>query len=247
MTRMKLKALVALILMVPASAFAATANFKFDNSIALNMMRGEIPAPIETTRFQDDRIAGNLSIDLADLSKTRGTIKIDLSAIQALTFGDSGKNNKQTEHMKNWFEIGPNVSEETRKKFQWATFEIKSIEAVSPKSVETAPAHKDEIGTAKSFQITAVGDLTVHGITKPKTVQLNVVIYDVNKSGKRYKEAKRLAFIRTLSPMLVSLKEHDVKPRDATGTFLAKALSVVGLKISDTAEISLDLRAYEPK
>lgn len=247
MNQSKRSVFIALFLILPATAFAAKTNFKFDNSVALNMMRGEIPAPIETTRFQDDKISGDLAIDFNDLAKTRGTIKIDLSDIQAHTFGDNGKNTKQTEHMKNWFEIGPDVSEDTRKKYQWATFEIKSIKSVAPKTFNAAKVHKDEIGAARSFNIEAVGAFTIHGITKPKTVRLKVVIYNINKDGKRYKDAKRLVAIRTRSPMKISLKDHDIKPRDATGSFLSKALSVVGLKLSDTAEISLDLRAYEPK
>lgn len=243
----KLILIIGMAVLLPASLFAETANFTFDNNVALNMVRGEIQAPIETTRFQIGAVVGHLEIDTDKLSKTKGTIKIDLSAIKSYSFDSEGKNEKQTQHMKNWFEIGPDVSEEVRMKNRWAVFNIKKIADVAPENMAAATTFTDEIGTGRAFQITAEGDLVVHGISKEKTVELSVVIYDIPAEGQRYKEAKRVAMLRTRSPLRVSMKEHDVKPRDAAGTFAAKALSVIGLKISDEVQISLDLRAYQPK
>jgi len=231
----------------PTTLLAESATFTFDNKVALSMVRGEIPAPIETTRFQNDSISGSLTVDFNDLTKTRGTVKIDLTAIQSMTFGDAGKNKTQTEHMMNWFEIGPDIAADVRNKNRWVTFKINKISSAVPQSIKQAKPLTDEIGTAHAFKITAKGDLTVHGITKPKTVELSIVIYNVNPAGNRYKEAKRIVVLRTRSPLGVSLNEHDVKPRDTGGKFLAKALSVVGLKIADTAEISLDLRGFQAK
>jgi len=241
MLRKQVLFLITLIL-TPVWALAEPAPFTFDSQVALSMVRGEIPAPIETTRFQIGTVDGTLQINLEDIQQTTGTIKVDLRQIKSYSFDDPSKNSKQTEHMLNWFEIGPDVSTETRTKNRWAVFTVKEI---IKKSSALQP--KDEIGTATIYQAIAKGDLTVHGITKPKEVDLTVVIYTVDPDGSRYKEAKRVALIKTASPLTVSLKEHDVKPRDAAGTFLAKALSVVGLKIADTAEIDLDLRAFQKR
>lgn len=236
------------ILLIPIPTLAEVDTFQFNNEVALNMVRGEISAPIETTRFQDDRVLGQLTIDLSDLTKTRGIIKVDLLAIQSHTFGDPSKNVKQTEHMKNWFEIGADVTQEKRKINRYAIFDITKINSSNPKGLsEASPLPSDKIGTARAFQVKADGTITVHGITKPKTVDLDVVIYDINPEGEFYKEAKRLAIIKSKFPLQVSLKEHGVKPRDTTGKFLAKALNIIGLKIADIAEISFDLRAYQPR
>lgn len=233
--------------LTPLTATATTADFIFQDDIALNMVRGEIQAPIETTRFQLGGAMGELKVDLDDLTKTSGTIKIDLLNIQSYSFADTGKNSKQTEHMLNWFEIGPDVSETTREKNRWAVFKIKKITHAEPNSLKTAKSFSDEIGTGYFFKITAEGTLTVHGVTSPKTVELAVSIWDVNPQGKRYKKAQRVLLMRTTKPIEISMKEHDVKPRDTTGKFLAKALDVVGLKISDEVLISLDLRAVQVK
>ncbi len=244
---MKKIILAAIFMALVHQASAEEAVFKFDNEVALNMVRVEIPAPIETTRAQDDQVRGELKIDLENPTKTQGIVEVDLEAIKSMTFTDQDKNNTQTEHMKNWFEIGPDVKSDLREKNRWARFVIKKIIKVEPGAYQKVTPFKDEIGTGRSFKLTAEGDFTVHGITKSKTINLNLVIYEIKEGGTRYASAKKVMILRTQSPLLVSLKEHDVKPRDNTGKFLSKALSVVGLKISDEAHVALDLRAYQPK
>jgi len=221
--------------------------FEFDNTVAINMVRVEISAPIETTRAQEDAVQGKLIVDLENPAKTHGQVKVDLFDLTSFSFSDPKKNAAQTEHMKNWFEVGPDVSTTLREKNRWAIFDIKKIIHVEPASLQSSPAFHDKIGMGHAFKLTAEGDFTLHNITKSKTVDLDVILYDVKKGGPLYQGAKRILMMRTRSPLHVSLKAHEVQPRDATGKFLAGALSTVGLKISDDAQVSLDLRAYEPK
>jgi hypothetical protein len=56
-------------------------------------------------------------------------------------------------------------------------------------------------------------------------------------------DAPTLARVVTAAPLVVSLKEHDVKPRDLAGKFLSGALEKIGQKIDDSVQISLDLTA----
>ena len=149
--------------------------------------------------------------------------------------------------MLNWFEIGPDVDAKAREKNRWAVFDIKKIIKADPADLKAAKPFTDEIGTGYFFNITAEGPLTVHGVKSNKTVELAVSLWDVNPAGKRYKHAQRVLLMRTVKPIEISMKAHDVKPRDTTGQFLSKALSVVGLKISDEVQISLDLRAVQIK
>ncbi len=193
------------------------------NTSAPNLVKIEIPAPLETTRARLTGVRGALDVDLNDPNKTTGSIEADLSGIQSYSFSDPDKNKTQTEHMHNWFEIGGDVTPDVRAKNQWAKFVITKIvkaEAVEPN---------------KKYVIEAQGDFTVHGITKPKTVDLEVTLDDSKKS----------MTLVTKKPFVVSLKEHDIKPRDTTGKFLNGALQVVGLKLSDEAQVSLDLKAVQ--
>lgn len=232
---------------MPGLLHGETAHFGFSSGIALNMVRIEIPAPLETTRAQLSGVRGMLDVDLNAPQKTVGTIEADLSGIMSTSFTDPDKNETQTEHMRNWFEIGEDVSPAIREKNQWAKFAIQKVSKVDPPSIDKVPTFTDEIGTGRRFKITAEGDFTVHGITKPKTVELEATLYDVKPGGPRYQEAQRVLMLRTSRPIPISLKEHDVKPRDTTGKFLSTALKAVGLKLSDEAQVSLDLRAVQAK
>jgi hypothetical protein len=53
--------------------------------------------------------------------------------------------------------------------------------------------------------------------------------------------------VTTLEPLPLSLKEHDIKPRDVAGKFLNGALEKVGKKIDDVVQISLDVTARSGK
>jgi hypothetical protein len=49
--------------------------------------------------------------------------------------------------------------------------------------------------------------------------------------------------VTTLEPLRISLKQHDVKPRDVAGKFLKGALEQVGEKIVDEVQVSFDFNA----
>jgi hypothetical protein len=73
-------------------------------------------------------------------------------------------------------------------------------------------------------------------MTSPKTVKLTIAVTGPASAPTSIK-------ITTDEPIRVSLKEHDVKPRDVAGKFLSGALEKVGKKIDDTAQITLALSA----
>jgi polyisoprenoid-binding protein YceI len=181
-----------------------------------------IDAPLEKIRGKWNRFGGGLQVDLADPNKTRGEVTMDLSTLKTHTFGNPGKDARQTGHALNWMEIGPDVTPELRSKYAIARF---SIESISGATAAT--------GTQ---QVTAKGKLTLHGITLPQTVKLAVTFE--GPAG-----APTAVRIRTAAPMVVSLKGHDVKPRDLAGRFIAGALERVGEKVTDSSQVTLDIRA----
>jgi len=236
---------LALFLLTPSLAFSETAHFSFGAG-AQNTVKIEIPAPLETTRAQLSGVRGVLDVDLGDLTKTAGVIEADLSGIKSSSFSDQDKNDTQTEHMRNWFGLGEDMPAAQREKNQWARFTITKVTKADPSNFSKAPTFSDALGTGRKFRIMANGDFTVHGITKSKVVELEASVFDVKSEG-AYQGAQRVLMLKTVKPFIVSLKEHDVKPRDTTGKFLSTALKVVGLKLSDDAQVSLDLRAIQGK
>ena len=49
--------------------------------------------------------------------------------------------------------------------------------------------------------------------------------------------------LKSKEPLHVILAEHDVKPRDTFGKFAKGSLGLLGTKVADSADVSIDLRA----
>lgn len=189
-----------------------------------------IDAPLEKIKGRWTKFRGSIDLDAKDLAKSHGDVDLDLDDLKTETFGDKDKDTAQTEHAHNWLEIGADAKD--RDKNQWARFTFKSLESVTPLSLADAP----EQNGSRSIKVVAHGDMWLHGVTSPKTVKLTVSV-----SGPP--GAPTAVKITTDEPIRVSLKEHDVKPRDVAGKFLNGALEKVGKKIDDTVQISLDVSA----
>lgn len=191
-----------------------------------------IDAPLEKFQGGTSKLSGVFDVDLGDLRASTGEVVGDLDAFATHTFNDEGKDESQTEHAKNWFEIGEKVEAAKRDDYRMARFTIESIESVSAPSLAAAT---EEHGVRK-VHFTARGTLRVHGRPSKKTVEVDV-------SFKGPPEAPTEIAFRTTQPVVVSLAEHDVKPRDLTGQFLAGALEKVGKKIDDRAQVHIEGRA----
>lgn len=194
-----------------------------------------IDAPLEKIKGKATTYRGSIEIDPAKLSATRGQIDVDLKTLKTNTFDDAEKNAKQTEHAQNWFELGNDVDAKQRGENQWARFTIKSVKLTGPEKV----ADLKEADGARTAEITAEGELWLHGASVAKTVKLSV-------SFKGPADAPTSVQIKTLEAFPVSLKEHGVMPRDIAGKFLQGTLEKIGQKIDDKVQVSLEFSA-EPK
>lgn len=189
-----------------------------------------IDAPLEKIKGGWSRTGGQLKVDVAKLDQTRGEVTMDLSTLKITTFPDSGQNDTQAHHALNWMEIGGEVAADARARFRTATFRIDQVLSAAPASLGEGVA-----------QATAVveGTMTLHGITSTHQVEVQVVAEGDPKAPSALRITSR-------KPLRLSLKHHDVKPRDLAGRFLAGALEQVGQKISDTVLVSLDFKATRP-
>jgi polyisoprenoid-binding protein YceI len=191
-----------------------------------------IDAPLEKIRGWTGGVEGTIDLDSMFLNMSKGSFTIDLDTFKTETFDDEAKNASQTEHMKNWLEIGPDVDDKLRDRNRIARFTITSIVESSVNNVEKVPSRDQQ----RNVTMKVNGNLLLHGISSPKTVDL-ILSFIGNPED--------LGFLRiaTLHPFTISLKEHDIKPRDLAGKFLAGALEKVGQKIDDTVQISLEFTA----
>jgi polyisoprenoid-binding protein YceI len=210
----------------PAAAAASASAGQKRFNITAGTATFLIDAPLEKIKGRSTKLRGSLDIDPQNIKASRGQIEVDLDDLKTETFDDEEKNKSQTGHSKNWLEIGPDVEAKRREENRWARFTIKSI--------DTASVTKAAGGTP--ITVMATGDFWLHGVSSPKTVSATVTF-----AGPA--EAPTLVRVVTAEPLRVSLKEHDVKPRDLAGKFLSGALEKVGQKIDDSVQLSLDLTA----
>jgi hypothetical protein len=195
----------------------------------------DIDAPLERFKGETTMMSGEFRIDLANLGNSIGEVDADLEGLRTFTFGDD-KDKDQTEHAHNWFEIGDDGPDSVKntdpKKFadyKLAHFYIDRIDETSVPALKDAPV-KDG---ARVVTFKASGRLRVHGRDSKKTVRVEVTFLGPPDAPTELK-------FKTLEPVIASLSEHDVKPRDAAGKFLDGTLKAVGKKLDDKAQVQVE-------
>lgn len=186
-----------------------------------------IDAPLEKIKGNWSRSGGQLTFDPARLEKARGEVTLDLSTLKTTTFGDAGQDARQTAHALNWMEIGDEVPSETRTRYRTATFRIDQVVSAEPSALGAE--------TGSRSRVKVRGSMTLHGVRSEHEVELEI-------TAEGDPNAPTALRVVSKKPLRLSLKQHDIKPRDLAGRFLAGALEQVGQKISDTVQVSLDLR-----
>ncbi|MEO7097505.1 MAG: hypothetical protein ABI175_29865 [Polyangiales bacterium] len=195
----------------------------------------DIDAPLERFKGETTMMSGEFRIDLANLKSSIGEVDADLEGLRTFTFGDD-KDKDQTEHAHNWFEIGDegkdsvkNTDPQKFADYKLAHFYIDQIDETSVPALKDAPL-KDG---ARVVTFKATDRLRVHGRDAKKTVRVEVTFVGPVEAPTELK-------FKTLEPVIASLSEHDVKPRDAAGKFLDGTLKAVGKKLDDKAQVQVE-------
>ncbi len=203
----------------------------------------DMPAPKEHIKAETSRAGGEIEVDVKNLANTRGTVKVDVSTITTHTFG-SDKDKDQTSHARNWLEVGDAASEGTRSTNMYAVFAIRSIDGLTTSDPSGLPKEKDTVGEFRTVSLTAHGELLLHGHKVPKDAELEVRLR--YPSGSAEGALPTALEIKTRKPFVVTLAEHDVKPRDTVGKIAQASLGLIGTKVAETASVTLDLTAAPP-
>jgi len=214
----------------PSGAAAAEA---MGHAMVVSKVKGSflIDAPLEKIKGASEEGKGTLDVDPKDLTKSKGEIAIKLTSLSTNTFGDKKKDDSQTEHARNWMEVGPESPAAKKSQFEYVKLTIKSVETATPKLADV----KEE-GGARVVKAKVTGDLWLHGVTSQKVVPVTVTF-------KGPADAPTEVTIKSDEPMPVSLKEHSIMPRDGIGSFLNGALEKIGKKIDDKVQVSVEATA----
>lgn len=205
-----------------------TSGIEFAMDAELENISGRAPASAQ----------GELFVDLKDLSKSNGLVKIDLDKLSIYKktrdesdgeFGEEEKNEKQNADMRNWFQIGEDAPRDDRERYRWVEFKINEVKA-SPNDVTSLR------GAKRKVTATVTGEFRLHGRVTQKTIVADLVFaFDGDQpTGITIHSAK---------PFDVGLEEHDVRPRKSFAELADKTLAALGRKVSKIAQVSVDATA----
>jgi hypothetical protein len=164
---------------------------------AWHVQRGTAPFLIRgallTLRGMADRVEGNFEIDVADLTRTRGTISVDLASIAMTSFVDAEQNRRQTDDAKRWLEIDEGN--------RWAKFIVRQIASAEPADLTSGQ------GSVRKARVHALGELSLHGSVRPLEATLEA---SVSFEG----TTPRYALVRTVDDLHVDLAAFEIRSRD---------------------------------
>ncbi len=207
--------------------------------------RIDMPAPKEHIKAQTTVAAGHLDVDLADLSQTRGEVKVDLTSLKTSTFADPKKDGDQTTHALTWLEVGDGekgkLPDELKAANKFAVFAIRSIDGLAAKELAKVTPATDKGQDVRTVALVAHGELLIHGHKVNKDVPLVVKISHAAGAAPTTKPTS--VAIATKEPLKVVLAEHEVRPRDDVGKIAKAAFNLLGTKVADSASISMDFSA----
>jgi hypothetical protein len=159
--------------------------------------------------------------------------------------GDKASDNeKQTTHARTWLEVGDGadgkLDEKVKEANRYAVYAIRSISNASASDVTKVTPTKDGGDEVRTVSLTTKGELLVHGHKVEREGEVEV--------GFRYEpgadaDKPKAITIKSKKPLRVVLAEHDVKPRDAAGKIAKGSFHLLGTKVADNADITMDLHA----
>ena len=225
----------------PTGPSAASVDYAIDPAGKATI---DMPAPNERIKAETSAAKGALHVDLHDLARTRGDVFIDLATFTTHTFGDAEKDATQTHHSHTWLQIDETErNSAVRERNRWVHFAIRSIDGLSATDVSKVPATRTGGDDVRVVTLVAHGDVEVHSFPAkaPKAAPLEVRFHFAPDAPA---DAKPTSIeVVSKDPLTITLADHDVKPRDAEGIVAQKAFAILGTKVADVANVSVNLLA----
>lgn len=200
----------------------------------------EMEAPFERQdgEVPESAISGSLHLDIHDLSQSTGLIAVDISKLElfmqkaeeAGAYGEREKSDLQNEHMRDWLEIGEDAPEADLAKNQRVQFSLLEVVETSVKDLSSMK------GAERTVMLTVKGEFLLHQHKTTKTVKLETTFHF---EGDRATGVD----VRTVEPFLVSLAEHDVRPRTGFGALAKKTLGAMSEKVGEESRVSVAFSA----
>jgi hypothetical protein len=204
-------------------------------------------------------VRGNITIDPADLSRTRGFVELDLDTLEIFELHpDGSRGTSHAREAKAWLGLGATAP--NHEKLRFARFDLLRIDRPSARS----PAEGQPVARKASFtgdpklhapstaasapevetlrvRGTAIGELTLHGFRIARSVEL-----ELHFSYRAPRGPSSQAFEVTVAqskPFWLALAAHEIEPRTAEGALDAEKSAEVGKSFPAEVPLALQLRA----
>ncbi|MEO7112719.1 MAG: hypothetical protein ABI183_19895 [Polyangiaceae bacterium] len=220
----------------PVSAMVVKYKLQTDGKTAIDM-----PAPSEHIKAATSVTDGSLDVDLMNVTNTRGEVKADLTTLATGTFDDATKNSSQTDHARNWLEVGSLVTPQVKEANRWVVFAIRSIDGASATDITKVAPTQEGGEDIRTVTLTAHGEVLLHGHKSNKDATLEVKMHYPAGTPSDSKPTK--IDIATKTPLHIVLAEHDIKPLDNFGKLATASLGLLGTKVANSADVTLSFTA----
>lgn len=225
----------------PAPTTNKTVKFTIDPKSTTSI---DMPAPKEHIKAGTDGASGSLEVDIMNLANTRGEVKADLLSFSTKTFDDAAKDKKQTAHARTWLEVADGeegkVTEDVKTANRWAVYAIRSVDNLSATDLTKVPVTKDGADEVRTVSATTHGEFLIHGHKVNREADVEVQFHYAPGSPP---EKPKSLVIKSKKPLRATLEDHDVKPRDGFGKIAKGAFNLIGTKVAEVADITLDIKA----
>ena len=165
-----------------------------------SVIRFELPTKRGTLSGNITRVSGELNVDLSDLTHSRGLVRADLGSL-TIHAGTEVSDAVLLERARAALEL----SGDAHAPATIASFELTSVEDVSPAQVEPAPERDAGSPFSRQSRFTALGNLLLHGFRVARRVPLSAEFGFVGD-----RQVPRSVLIRSRSPFVISLETHAI-------------------------------------
>jgi hypothetical protein len=226
------------------SAASKTVKFTIDPKSSTSI---DMPAPKEHIKAGTDVASGTVDVDLMNLANTRGEVKADLLSLTTTTFGDAAKDKTQTNHARTWLEVADGeegkLADDVKAANRYAVYAIRSVDGLSATDLTKVAPTKDGADDVRTVTATTHGELLIHQHKVDRDAEVEI---QFRYAPGATPDKPRSISIKSKKPLRATLADHEVKPRDGFGKIAKQAFNLLGTKVADVADITLDLRATAP-
>jgi YceI-like protein len=192
--------------------------------------------------------SGELSVELDDLAKSSGLVKVDLDKLSLYqqkrpsgngAYEERTKNPLQNKHARDWLELVPHEGEVTAEQVaQNRTAEFR-IEKLTP----SAQGPSALAGAERKITADVAGTLRLHGRQLPMTTKVELTF--------RYEGDKLVSLgVKNTEPFAIDLEKFEIHPRDGAGKLVKSITETIATtlkgKVKSEAPVFVELTA-KPK